>query len=34
MTRIQNGGRGYGKWRDELFFFLTKLYIAHNILVN
>lgn len=23
MTRIQNGGRGYGKWESELFFLQT-----------
>lgn len=28
MTRIQNGGRGYGKWKSELFFY--KLHIAHS----
>lgn len=32
MTRIQNGGRGYGKWKSELFFF--KLHLAHTVFPN
>lgn len=26
MTRIQNGGRGDGKWKNELFFFKLPLF--------
>lgn len=32
MTRIQNGGRGYGKWKSELSF--SKLHIVHTVFPN
>lgn len=32
MTRIQNGGRGYGKWKSELFF--VKVHITYTVFLK